>query len=299
LGPAEGAAGVAGPVVRGPDRGARGGSREPGRTLPGAYAGEGDGRPRADLERRRVVPPLRGRSLHRRLLLRQAGRDARPQVPRVAVPAGRRRALARGHGRGVPAGRGAAAAGATRADQHLPRAVLAHRGRGGERVSRRGEAARAEGERRQQGRAQSQRRPLGPTLRQCAAVVAEDTRHTKPLLAHAGARGALVSFHAHSSAAALRRILHLLGTGKDVALVTDAGTPAVSDPGAELVAAARARDVNVVTVPGPTAVAAALSVSGLAADRYLFLGFLPRKGGERRRLLDFVAQSEWTVVLFE
>src|SRR2546422_971774 len=65
------------------------------------------------------------------------------------------------------------------------------------------------------------------------------------------------------------------------------------------VAAARARDVNVVTVPGPTAVAAALSVSGLAADRYLFLGFLPRKGGERRRLLDFVAQSEWTVVLFE
>jgi len=137
------------------------------------------------------------------------------------------------------------------------------------------------------------------TLRQVAAVVAEDTRHTKPLLAHAGARGELVSFHAHSSAAALRRILDLLGTGKDVALVTDAGTPAVSDPGAELVAAARARDVNVVTVPGPTAVAAALSVSGLAADRYLFLGFLPRKGGERRRLLDFVAQSEWTVVLFE
>src|SRR5437899_1028012 len=71
------------------------------------------------------------------------------------------------------------------------------------------------------------------TLRQVAAVVAEDTRHTKPLLAHAGARGELVSFHAHSSAAALRRILHLLGTGKDVALVTDAGTPAVSDPGAE------------------------------------------------------------------
>jgi len=137
------------------------------------------------------------------------------------------------------------------------------------------------------------------TLRQVAVVVAEDTRHTKPLLAHAGARAELLSFHAHSSAAALRRILHLLGTGKDVALVTDAGTPAVSDPGAELVAAARARDVNVVTVPGPTAVAAALSVSGLAADRYLFLGFLPRKGGERRRLLDLVAHSEWTVVLFE
>src|SRR5204862_252372 len=85
--------------------------------------------------------------------------------------------------------------------------------------------------------------------------------------------------------------LHLLASGKDVALVTDAGTPTVSDPGAQLVAAARARDVPVVTVPGPTAVAAALSVSGLGADRYLFLGFIPRKGAERRRLLDLVAKS--------
>jgi 16S rRNA (cytidine1402-2'-O)-methyltransferase len=94
-------------------------------------------------------------------------------------------------------------------------------------------------------------------------------------------------------------VLHLLGAGKDVALVTDAGTPSVSDPGAELVAAARARDVPVVTIPGPTAVAAALSVSGLPADRYQFLGFLPRKGAERRRLLELVAQSEWTTVVFE
>src|SRR5881409_4151494 len=137
------------------------------------------------------------------------------------------------------------------------------------------------------------------TLKQAAAVAAEDTRHTKILLAHVGSRAELVSFHAHSDEAAQRRILHLLGSGKDVALVTDAGTPAVSDPGAVLVAAARERDVPVVTVPGPTAVAAALSVSGLAADRYLFLGFLPRKGGERRRLLDLVAESEWTTVLFE
>lgn len=137
------------------------------------------------------------------------------------------------------------------------------------------------------------------TLRQVAAVAAEDTRHSKPLLAHLGSAADLVSFHAHSTEAALRRILHLLGSGKDVALVTDAGTPAVSDPGALLVAAARQRDVPVVTIPGPTAVAAALSVSGLPADRYLFLGFLPRKGAERRRLLETVAKSEWTVVLFE
>ena len=137
------------------------------------------------------------------------------------------------------------------------------------------------------------------TLCRVIAVAAEDTRHTHTVLAHVGSRAELMSFHAHSSDAALRRILHLLGTGKDVALVTDAGTPAVSDPGAALVAAARERDVPVVTVPGPTAVAAALAVSGLPADRYLFLGFPPRKGGDRRRLLDTVAKSEWTVVLFE
>jgi 16S rRNA (cytidine1402-2'-O)-methyltransferase len=137
------------------------------------------------------------------------------------------------------------------------------------------------------------------TLKRVTAIAAEDTRHTKPLLTHVGSRAELISFHAHSSEAAPRRILHLLASGKDVALVTDAGTPTVSDPGARLVAAARARDIPVVSIPGPTAVAAALSVSGLGADRYLFLGFIPRKGAERRRLLDVVARSEWTVVLFE
>src|SRR5437016_662792 len=88
------------------------------------------------------------------------------------------------------------------------------------------------------------------TLRGVAVVAAEDTRHTKTLLAHVGSGADLLSVHAHSSAAALRRVLHLLGAGKDVALVTDAGTPSVSDPGAELVAAARARDVPVVAGAG-------------------------------------------------
>lgn len=137
------------------------------------------------------------------------------------------------------------------------------------------------------------------TLKRAAAVAAEDTRHTKPLLVHVGSRAELVSFHAHSPDRAVERILRLLGLGKDVALVTDAGTPAISDPGAVLVAAARARDIPVVTIPGPTAVAATLAVSGIGADRYLFLGFLPRKGTDRRRLLLMVANSEWTVVLFE
>jgi len=137
------------------------------------------------------------------------------------------------------------------------------------------------------------------TLKHAAAVAAEDTRHTKPLLVHVGSRAELVSFHAHSTERALARILRLLGGGKDVALVTDAGTPTVSDPGTALVAAARARGIPVVTIPGPTAVAAALAVSGLNADRYVFLGFLPRKGADRRRLLETVARSEWTVALFE
>jgi 16S rRNA (cytidine1402-2'-O)-methyltransferase len=137
------------------------------------------------------------------------------------------------------------------------------------------------------------------TLKRVAVVAAEDTRRTRPLLAHVGSGAELVSVHAHSSVAAIERVLRQLAGGRDVALVTDAGTPAVSDPGVALVAAARARDVPVVTVPGPTAVAAALAVSGLSADRYLFLGFLPRKGGERQRLLDTIAKSEWTVVVFE
>jgi len=137
------------------------------------------------------------------------------------------------------------------------------------------------------------------TLKRVAAVAAEDTRHSKPLLVHVGSTADLVSFHAHSDEHDLHRLLHLLGTGKDVALITDAGTPTVSDPGARLVAAARERDYPVVTIPGPTAVAAALAVSGLPADRYAFFGFLPRKGGERRRLLELIAHSEWTVVVFE
>jgi len=137
------------------------------------------------------------------------------------------------------------------------------------------------------------------TLCRVTTVAAEDTRRTKTLMVHVGSRADLMSFHAHSTDSTLQRILHLLGTGKDVALVTDAGTPTVSDPGALLVAAARARDVPVVSIPGPTAVAAALSVSGISGDRYLFLGFLPRKGTDRRRLLDTIAKSEWTVVLFE
>jgi len=137
------------------------------------------------------------------------------------------------------------------------------------------------------------------TLKRVAVVAAEDTRHSKPLLQHAGSHAELISFHEHSSDRALERILRILTDGRDVAFITDAGTPVISDPGVALVAGARKRGIQVVTVPGPTAVAASLSVSGIGGDRYLFLGFLPRKGSDRRRFLLTAAQSEWTVVIFE
>jgi 16S rRNA (cytidine1402-2'-O)-methyltransferase len=136
-------------------------------------------------------------------------------------------------------------------------------------------------------------------LRSVAVVAAEDTRRTRGLLSHLGAGASLISFHAHSSDHRLDSLLEILSSGRDVALVSDAGTPTVSDPGADLVARARTARIHVVPVPGPSAVAAALSASGLAGDRYLFLGFVPRKGRQRTRLLKRAAEEEWSVVLFE
>lgn len=136
-------------------------------------------------------------------------------------------------------------------------------------------------------------------LRTVPVVAAEDTRHSQGLLYHLGARPRLISFHAHSPEHRVETLLEILRHGEDVALVSDAGTPAVSDPGAELVAAARAAGITVVPLPGPSAVSTALSAAGLAADRYTFLGFLPRKGQERKRLLAQAAASPWTVVCYE
>ncbi len=142
--------------------------------------------------------------------------------------------------------------------------------------------------------------PRAADLLRCVPVVAaEDTRRTRGLLSHLGASPTVLSFHAHSGERRLDAVLGILRDGRDVALVSDAGTPGVSDPGAELVAAARAADIAVIPIPGPSAVATALSAAGLPADRYLFLGFVPRKGGERTRLLTRAAEEEWSVVLFE
>jgi 16S rRNA (cytidine1402-2'-O)-methyltransferase len=133
-----------------------------------------------------------------------------------------------------------------------------------------------------------------------AVVAAEDTRHSRRLLSAIRASPRkLLSYHAHSERGREETFLGLLREGEDVALITDAGTPAVSDPGVALVAAAHAEGIRVVPVPGPSAVATLLSAGGLPADRYLFLGFLPRKGRERRELLARAVASPWTVVCFE
>ncbi len=131
-------------------------------------------------------------------------------------------------------------------------------------------------------------------------VCCEDTRRTRALLTHAGVRGkTLLSLHGHNEAARLADVIGRLARGATVAVVSDAGTPAVSDPGARLVAAAVAAGATVSAVPGPSAVIAALVVSGLPTARFAFEGFLPRKGTERRRRLDDVADHTATVVLFE
>src|SRR5262245_27079612 len=137
------------------------------------------------------------------------------------------------------------------------------------------------------------------TLRNVPVVAAEDTRRVRGLLTHLDAHPLVLSFHAHSPEKRQDLLLEILSDGRDVALVTDAGTPGVSDPGETLVEAARAAGYTVVPIPGPSAVTTALSASGLSGDRYLFLGFIPRKGRERERLLRMAAEAEWTVVFYE
>lgn len=137
------------------------------------------------------------------------------------------------------------------------------------------------------------------TLRRVPVVAAEDTRRIRGLLTHIEAQPKVLSFHAHSPERRRQLLLEILLEGRDVALVSDAGTPGISDPGEDLVAAVRGAGIAVVPIPGPSAVATALSAAGLPCDRYLFLGFLPRKGRERDRLLRTAAQAPWTVVLYE
>ncbi len=136
-------------------------------------------------------------------------------------------------------------------------------------------------------------------LKSVDLIACEDTRRTRILTAHFGVRTPIESFHAHSGRRKLEAIVAQLASGRSVALVTDAGTPLVSDPGAALVSAAVAGGMEVTAVPGPSACLAALAVSGFAADRFVFEGFLSRKSGARRRALEALASDERTLVFYE
>jgi 16S rRNA (cytidine1402-2'-O)-methyltransferase len=130
-------------------------------------------------------------------------------------------------------------------------------------------------------------------------LAAEDTRQTRKLLARYGISTPLRSLHGHSRPGAVAGLVQALRAGQSVAYVSDAGSPGVSDPGAELVAAARAAGAPVVPLPGPSAPAAAMSVAGLAAAGFLFAGYAPRAAGERREFLRQWTAQELPLILFE
>jgi len=130
-------------------------------------------------------------------------------------------------------------------------------------------------------------------------VAAEDTRHTRKLLANKGIEAELISYREQNHRRAAERLLAVLEQGGDVALVSDAGMPGISDPGQALVAEAVARGFTVVPVPGPCAAVAALAGSGLPTDRFVFLGFLPRKPGAQRRVLEGLAAEPGSLVIYE
>ena len=137
------------------------------------------------------------------------------------------------------------------------------------------------------------------TLRDVAAICAEDTRRSGQLLAHFGIATPLVALHEHNEEAIAQRIVARLQAGESLALVSDAGTPLVSDPGFRLVRAARAAGVKVSPVPGPSALVAALSVAGLPSDRFAFEGFLPAKASARRERLQALAAEPRTLIFYE
>lgn len=130
-------------------------------------------------------------------------------------------------------------------------------------------------------------------------IAAEDTRHTRKLLTHYGITRPLLSYHDHNEGAQAPRLLALLQAGKSIALVTDAGTPGIADPAYHLLQTLLPHAIPIVPIPGPNAALAALTISGLPMERFVFEGFLPVKSGRRRQRLDELATEPRTVVLYE
>ncbi len=137
-------------------------------------------------------------------------------------------------------------------------------------------------------------------LKECNAVLCEDTRVTKKLLSHFEIDTPTLSYHQHTSPAKMGYVFQLLCEGKNLALVTDAGTPGISDPGNELVQflLEKSPEIKIVPIPGPSAMAAIASIAGIAMDKFLFLGYPPHKN-KRNKFFEEVAQSKYPVVLYE
>jgi 16S rRNA (cytidine1402-2'-O)-methyltransferase len=137
------------------------------------------------------------------------------------------------------------------------------------------------------------------TLRECDLIAAEDTRRTGQLLKHLGISKPMLSYFQFNEARRSEQIIERLKQGQKVALVSDAGTPGISDPGERVVRAALDAGLRVEAVPGPSALVAALTVSGLPTDEVHFIGFLPHKSGQRRKRLEFLTNVPGTIVIYE
>jgi 16S rRNA (cytidine1402-2'-O)-methyltransferase len=137
------------------------------------------------------------------------------------------------------------------------------------------------------------------TLKMVDAIAAEDTRHTSGLLSHFGISKKLIAVHEHNEQQSAEKLVLLLKNGENIALVTDAGTPAVSDPGAIVVKVVRDAGIKVVPIPGASAVVAALSASGITQNGFYFHGFLPASGAARRKVLEHLKAQTVTIVLYE
>lgn len=137
------------------------------------------------------------------------------------------------------------------------------------------------------------------TLASVKLIAAEDTRHSKILLQHYGINTAMISLHEHNEASRIKKIIGILQTGSSVALISDAGTPLISDPGCRLVIAAHEAGMKLVPVPGPSAISAMLSVAGQSVERFCFEGFLPSKPPARRKQLESLVSEDRTLVFYE
>ena len=136
-------------------------------------------------------------------------------------------------------------------------------------------------------------------LNQVAVIAAEDTRHSQKLLQHYGIKKTLISLHEYNEQARAQQILELLTQGKDIALISDAGTPTISDPGYRLIKSAHAAAITVVPIPGACAAIAALSASGIPTEQFIFEGFLPSKSAQRKQRLQTLVTETRTLIFYE